>query len=148
MTGLPTVSGYGTLTADPEAKVLPGGKTVVTINVAFNDRRRNKDTGQYETVGTTFLRCSAWDVYGENVAASLSMGDTVFVSGRLVQENWEKDGVKRTAMKLSIDEIGPTLRWTVAKPVRAGRDTVAAGAPGSLVSEGWSGGNAADDPGW
>jgi single-strand DNA-binding protein len=54
----------------------------------------------------------AWDQLAENVAASLTKGTRVLVTGRLdVREYEAREGGKRTSVDIAADEIGPTLRW-------------------------------------
>lgn len=141
MTGLPQITVVGTLTGDPELKMLPSGVAVATVNIACNERKYNRQTGQYEDGDTTFMRGTVWRDYAEHVAESLSKRDTVLAIGRLKQRSWEKDGVKRTSVELEIDEIGPTLRWVTAKTSRGGGPSPVAAA---TASSGWS----ADEPGW
>lgn len=141
MSGLPQTTIIGTLTGDPEIKMLPSGLAVTTVNIAANDRRYNKQTQQYEDGDTTFLRASIWKQYAENVAESLRKGDKVIATGRLKMRQWEKDGVKRTSFELEVDEIGPTLRFATAKTSRGGSS-----APVAAAAGGW--GNASDEPAW
>lgn len=139
MNGLPQTTVVGTLTGDPEIKMLPNGSAVTTVNIACNERRYNKDTKQYEDGDTTFLRGTVWRQYGENVADSLVKGDRVVVVGRLRQRSWEKDGQRRSTFELDIEEIGPSLRFATATVSRSGgRAPVAAG---------W-GSSSGDEPAW
>ena len=68
----------------------------------------------------------AWDQLAENIAASLTKGARVLVSGRLdVREYESRDGGKRTAVEIVADEIGPTLRWatvTIERTPARGND--------------------------
>ncbi|PZS21637.1 MAG: hypothetical protein DLM61_27705 [Pseudonocardiales bacterium] len=68
------------------------------------------------------MRCAIWRDAAENVTNSLSKGDRVVASGRLIQKNYETQaGEKRTSFELLVDEIGPSLRWASAKVVKASR---------------------------
>lgn len=137
MSGLPTVHVIGTLTADPELRFTAGGHAVASFTIASNDRRLNKQSGEWEDGAATFLRCSIWRQAAEQVVESLSRGDRVIASGQLRQREYEKDGQKRTAYELDVDEIGPSLRWATAKVTRASRSV---GGGGSRAS------SPADDP--
>ncbi|MGZ9830161.1 single-stranded DNA-binding protein, partial [Tsukamurella ocularis] len=69
-----------------------------------------------------FMRCSLWREAAENVAESLTKGCRVIVSGRLKQRSYDdRDGNRRTVVELDVEEIGPSLRYALAKPVRAAR---------------------------
>ncbi len=122
MSGLPTIHVVGTITADPELRFTPSGAAVANFTIASNERRLNKDTQQWEDGAATFLRCSIWRDAAENVAESLHRGDRVLASGRLKQREYEKDGVKRTAYELDVDEVGPSLRWAQTTVRKLGRD--------------------------
>lgn len=61
-----------------------------------------------------------WREYAENVAGSLTKGSRVIATGRLKQRSYEtREGEKRTAIELEIDEIGPSLRYATAQVTRA-----------------------------
>jgi single-strand DNA-binding protein len=116
----------GNLTAAPELRFTPAGKAVATFQVAQTPRRRNGNGWVDGT--TTFLRCEAWEAMGENVAESLGKGDRVVVVGRLRTErftarNGDRAGQEITTTRLIVDEIGVSLRWATAKPVRPTRNT-------------------------
>ena len=115
MITLPDVKIVGTLTADPELRFIPSGKAVANFSIACNERRLNKDTGQWENGDATFVRCNIWGEYAENVAESLVKGIKVIAFGSLKQRSYEKDGVKHTVFELEVEEIGPTLRFAAAK---------------------------------
>lgn len=134
MSGLPNVTVIGTVTADPELRFTPSGVAVANWSVASNERRLNKQSGEWEDGAATFLRCSVWRDAAENVAESLHRGDRVIVTGRLKQREYEKDGVKRTAYELDVDEVGPSLRWAqtaVRKAKRSSEGDGSHGRPGS-----------------
>lgn len=135
---LPNMTIVGTVTADPELRFIPSGAAVANFTVAANERRKNKDTGEWEDGSATFIRCNVWRQHAENVAESLTRGMRVIVTGRLKQREYEKDGEKRSVFDLEVDEVGPTLQWATAKVNKVRRDN--AGAPTS------SGPAPADDP--
>lgn len=112
----------GNLTADPELKFTQSGAAVVNFTIASTPRTFNKDTKQYEDGEALFLRCSLWREAAENVAESLTRGSRVIATGKLQARSYEKDGSKRTSYELAVDEIGPSLRFAVAKPEKAGRE--------------------------
>jgi single-strand DNA-binding protein len=110
----------GNLTADPELRFTPSGKAVTSFQVAHTDRRRNGNGWQDGT--TTFLRCEAWNDMAENVAESLAKGARVVVTGRLTTERFQRsNGEPGWANKVVVDEVGVSLRWATATPVRTGR---------------------------
>lgn len=138
MNGLPQITIVGTLTGDPELKMLPSGVALTKVRIAANDRKFNKATGQYENGDSTYLTGTIWRDYAEHVAESLRKGDKVIAIGRLKQREYEKDGATRTIFELELDEIGPTLRFSTAKTAKAG----------TPVAAGWGNPTAADQPDW
>ena len=139
MTGLPQITIVGTLTGDPELKMLPSGVALAKVRIEANYRKFNKQTGQYVNGDSTFLTATIWRDYAEHVAESLRKGDKVIAIGRLKQREYEKDGATRTVFELDLDEIGPTLRFANAKTTKAG---------GTPVVSGWGNPTASDDPAW
>lgn len=139
MSGLPQTTIVGTLTSDPDLKMLPSGVAVVKVRIAANDRKYDKSTGQYTDGDSLYLTGTIWREYAEHVAESLRKGDRVIAVGKLKQRDWEKDGQKRTSFELDIDEIGPTLRFVTAPTSR--NSTPVAASTGA----GWA---ASDEPAW
>jgi single-strand DNA-binding protein len=46
----------------------------------------------------------------------------VVVVGRLAQRSWQADdGAARSVVEVVADELGPSLRWAIARPERATR---------------------------
>lgn len=99
----------GNLTGDPELRFTNGGKAVVKFSIAEN---RKVGEGQEDRV--SFFECEAWDKFAENIAASLKKGMRVIVTGRLEQQRWESDGVKRSKHIVVVQNCGPDLRWAQA----------------------------------
>lgn len=120
---LPRIHGeVGRLTGAPELRFTPAGKAVCSINIAFNKRRKNDQTGEWEDAGVVFVRGTAWEQLGENVAESLSKADEVIVSGELSVREFERsDGTKGSSLELRIYAIGPSLAFATAKVSKAER---------------------------
>lgn len=133
MTGEPTITVVGNLTADPDLRFTTAGVAVLDFTVASTPRVYDRESGQWKDDDTLFLRCSLWRQAAQNAADSLTKGTRVIVQGRLRQRSFEtKEGDKRTVVELDVDAIGPELRYASAKV--------------SKVSRG--GGAAADDGPW
>lgn len=116
MTNLMTLT--GNLTADPELRFTQSGTAVANLTVAYTPRRRDPRTDEWVDGEPMFLRCSVWGDVSENVVESLAKGDRVIVVGSLRSHSWETDDGRRTALEMAVDEIGPALRWAVARPTR------------------------------
>src|SRR5215475_10586545 len=124
MAGLPEVTVAGTLTADPDLRVIPSGASVANFTVAANDRRYDKATGEWVDGDATFLRCQVWRQLAENVIESLTKGTRVLLTGQLKQRSYTTpEGEKRTVFELAVTEIGASLKFatvTVHKVTRTG----------------------------
>lgn len=119
MSGLPTVTMAGTLTADPELRWTQNGRAVVNFTAAANERRYNKDSGQWEQASATFVKCSCWNKLAENIAESLSKGNRVVLTGELKQRSYQtKNGEDRTVLELAVSEVGVSLLFDPAKPAK------------------------------
>ena len=104
-----SITVVGNPTRDPELRFTQSGKPTVTLGLAVN--RRYQVNGEWQEQ-TSFMNVVAWDQLAENIAASLTKGSRVLVTGRLdVREYEAREGGKRTAVDIVADEIGPTLRW-------------------------------------
>jgi single-strand DNA-binding protein len=135
------VTVIGNLTNDPELRFTPSGQAVASFTVASSTRVRDAQTNEWKDGDTTFLRCSVWRQYAENVAESLTRGTRVIVNGRLKQRSYEtKEGEKRTVYEVDVDDVGPALRYATAKITKVNRGG------GGFGGGGGEGGAPADDP--
>jgi single-strand DNA-binding protein len=122
MAGETVITVIGNLTDDPELRFTPSGAAVANFTVASTPRTFDRQSNDWKDGETLFLRCAVWRQYAENVAESLTKGTRVIVSGRLKSRQYEtREGEKRTAFEVDVDEIGPALRYATAKVTRAGR---------------------------
>ncbi|MGW7085046.1 single-stranded DNA-binding protein [Streptomyces sp. NPDC054871] len=117
---LPTMTGVGRLVADPELRFTQSQKAVASVRLAFNSRRLNKQTNEWEDGDTFWVRGTAWEGLAEHIAESLAQGMEVLVSGELKTESWEKDGQKHSQPALAIRSIGPNLAYATAAVTKAG----------------------------
>lgn len=123
MTGEPTITVVGNLTADPDLRSTSTGVAVLDFTVASTPRVYDRESGEWRDGDTLFLRCSLWRQAAENAANSLTKGTRVIVQGRLKQRSFEtKEGDKRTVVELDVDAIGPELRYASAKVSKVSRD--------------------------
>ena len=88
----------GNLTRDPELRYIPSGTAVTEISMAISDRRKDQSGNWIEE--TTFIDVTLWARTAEVVCEYLSKGSSVLIEGRLKFETWEKDGQKRSKLKV------------------------------------------------
>jgi single-strand DNA-binding protein len=109
-----SVSFAGNLTDDPEVRYTDGGIARATLRVAVSGRREQEPS---------FFTVVVWRDQAEHAAQSLSKGSrVVVVVGWLQQRTWTaEDGSARSLVEVVAEELGPSLRWATATPVRASR---------------------------
>ena len=116
-----SVTVVGNLTQDPELRFTPSGIAMAQISVAVNRRWLNRNTNEWEEEAS-FFNATCWREMAENVSESLQKGSRVIINGRLRQRSWEtQDGERRSAVDITVDEIGPSLRWATASVTRTPR---------------------------
>lgn len=122
MSGETTITIIGNLTNEPELRFTQTGTAVATFTIASSPRIYNKQLEQWEDGEALFMRCSAWRDLGEHICESLTRGTRVIASGQLRMRTYEaSEGDHRTVFEMTVDEIGPSLRFATAKPARAAR---------------------------
>jgi single-strand DNA-binding protein len=143
MAGETTITVIGNLVDDPELRFTPSGAAVANFRVASTPRTFDRQNNEWKDGDTLFLSCSVWRQYAENVAESLTKGQRVIVTGALKTRQYEtKDGEKRTAVELEVDEIGPALRYATAQVSRVSRSS----SNSNQNNQGNPGGAPAEDP--
>lgn len=115
-----TLTLVGNLTADPELRFTPNGKSVANFTVASTPSRFDRQSQQWQDGTPMFLNCSAWGDLGQNAAESLSKGDRVIVTGFLRARNFQdRDGNNRTVFEIDVHDVAPSLRRAVARPQKS-----------------------------
>lgn len=114
-----SVTLIGNLTRDPELRYTAGGRGVASFGLAVN--RRYQKNGEWQE-DTSFFNVTAWGDLGENMAASVTKGARIIVTGRLEQREYEtREGEKRNVVEVVADEAGPSLRWATCEVARTER---------------------------
>ena len=124
MAGETILTIVGNLTADPELRTTGTGTQVCGFTIASTPRVWNRQANQYEDGQSLFMRCSAWRDLAGHCAQSLSKGMRVIATGRLSQRSYQaQDGTNRTVVEMTVDEIGPSLRYATAQVTKQGGGT-------------------------
>ena len=92
----------GNLTRNPELRYTPSGTAVAEIGLAVNDRVKRGDEWVDET---TFVDVTLWARTAETASQYLSKGSSVLIEGRLKLDSWEKDGQKRSKLRVIADKM-------------------------------------------
>ena len=141
MAGETIITVVGNLTADPELRYTQGGLAVANFTIASTPRTFDRQANEWKDGEALFLRASCWRDFAEHVAGSLTKGSRVIATGRLKQRSYDdRDGNKRTAIELEVDEIGPSLRYATAQVTRtSGGSGSGGGRPqGAVADEPWA----------
>jgi single-strand DNA-binding protein len=101
----------GNLARDPELRyITTGGKETAVVNFTVAvSREYTKSNGDRDKI-TTFVNCEAWDSGAEVIGESFKNGDPVMVEGSLRNDNWEKDGVKHSTLKVRVNNFSKITR--------------------------------------
>ena len=94
---LNVVTMVGNVVADPSNRSTTTGKSVSTIRLAVNNPINDKEV--------LFINVDTWEKQAEFVRKFVKKGSMVSVVGRLKQDDWEKDGVKRTSYAIVADRV-------------------------------------------
>ncbi len=136
MAGETGITVIGNLTDDPELRYTQNGIALANFTIASTPRVWSKQANDWEDGETLFLRGTVWREYAEHVAATLSKGTRVIAHGTLKQRSYQtKEGEKRTAYELDVEEIGPALRYVSGTLVKTGSRTQAANQQSARADE-------------
>ena len=87
----------GNVVADPTSRSTNTGKNVATVRLAVNNPLNDKEV--------LFINVDAWEKQADFVTKFVKKGSMVSAVGRLRQDEWEKDGVKRTAYSVVAERV-------------------------------------------
>jgi single-strand DNA-binding protein len=110
----------GNLTEDPQLRFTQSGTAVASVTIASTERYFDRSSNEWKDGETTFVRGTVWKNNGaENLAESLEKGARVIAHGKLKQRTYDdRDGNKRSVIEMDIEEIGPSVKYATAKPVK------------------------------
>ncbi|TXK18932.1 single-stranded DNA-binding protein [Homoserinibacter sp. GY 40078] len=139
MAGETIITVVGNLTADPELRYTQSGLAVANFTIASTPRTFDRATNDWKDGEALFLRASCWREFAEHVAGSLTKGSRVIATGRLKQRSYDdRDGNKRTAIELEVDEIGPSLRYATAQVTRTSGGGGGGRSQSAVAEEPWA----------
>ena len=92
----------GRLTKDLELRYIAGNGTPVANFVLAVDREFAGKDGKKET---DFLNIQVWGKSAENCANYIGKGSLVAVQGSIIIEKYEKDGERRTFIKINANKV-------------------------------------------
>ena len=131
---LPIIHGEFGVVADPELRFSDKGSAWIKVRGIAKDRVRDS-SGNWSDGDPLFIDILLSGQSAERLFESVVKGDTITVSGKLRQREYEKDGEKRTAMEIRADSIGVSVRWNTAKTPNASQTTAVADIAEALGAE-------------
>lgn len=87
----------GRFVADPELKYTQSQVAVCEFTVAWSEKYKEAET-------KCFLRCKAWRNNAEFIEKYFSKGQEIVIEGKMVTEQWEADGEKKSRTICVIDK--------------------------------------------
>lgn len=86
----------GRLTAAPEIKTTPSGKSVCSFTIAV-------DRGYGDNKETDFITCVAWEKTAEFISKYFNKGSEIGIEGSIQTRKWtDKNGNSRTAFEIRV----------------------------------------------
>ncbi|MDH6282871.1 single-stranded DNA-binding protein [Prescottella agglutinans] len=109
---LPQIDGTARIVGEPNLKFTPSGKACLELTLAFNERRLNRDTNEWENGDSWWGNYAQyWGPKAEAAAEILRDKMTVLVNGKLRTERWDdQSGQKKSRDRLIINDIAPTIQ--------------------------------------
>lgn len=99
MANINSVTLLGNLTKAPDVRSIPGsGKPVARSSIAINRKYKDKEE-------VCFIDLVAFGRTAEIMGEFLTKGSMVVVEGRLSQNMWEQDGVKRSKHEIIVERL-------------------------------------------
>ncbi len=126
-----TITIVGNVGSEPQLTVTPTGLSITKFRVGCTHRAFDSATQQWVDKYTNWYHVSTFRQLAEHAHASIKLGDSVIVTGRVIQRHWEAGGRNGTVIDLDADAVGHDLRWGTASWVRKSKSQAARDAEGA-----------------
>jgi single-strand DNA-binding protein len=112
---LPTITAQGNLVFDPDFQVTSTGISRCKLRIACNERKKD-DKGAWSDGETSFFDIVLWRGLAEAAADQFQKGQPILVVGKVRVSKYEdKNGVERTAVEITADEIAAVVKANKSK---------------------------------
>jgi single-strand DNA-binding protein len=112
---LPTITATGNLVFEPDFQVTQSGVSRCKMRIACNERRKNQD-GTWSDGETSYFDIVLWRGLAEAAADQFKKGQPILVVGKCKVVKYEdKNGVERTTVEITADEIAAVVKASKAK---------------------------------
>jgi single-strand DNA-binding protein len=114
---LPTITAQGNLVFDPDFTVTASGVSRCKLRIACNERKKG-DNGTWVDGETSYFDVVLWRGLAEAAGDTFKKGQPILVVGKIRVSKYEdKNGVERTAVEITADDIASVVKANKAKPV-------------------------------
>ena len=112
---LPTITAQGNLVFEPDFQVTQSGISRCKLRIACNERRKNQDN-TWSDGETSYFDIVLWRGLAEAAADQFKKGQPILVVGKVRVSKYEdKNGIERTAVEITADEIAAVVKANKAK---------------------------------
>jgi single-strand DNA-binding protein len=119
---LPTITAQGNLVFEPDFQVTASGISRCKLRIACNERRKNQD-GTWTDGETSYFDIVLWRGLADAAADQFHKGQPILVIGKVRVSKYEdKNGVERTSVEITADEIAAVVKANKAKEVNLESD--------------------------
>lgn len=119
----------GNLVTDPEIRTV-GSTSLAKLRLAST--RKFNHNGELKE-STTFIDVDIWGKSAETAGKILHKGERVLVEGRLEQDTWEQDGVKRSKIFIRANSFDKLTRKVENEQSESAQEPVVAVADGEDI---------------
>lgn len=105
-----------------ETKYPREGMAVVDFTIAVNESVKKNDSWEKRP---NYFDCSWIGNYAKTIAPSMTKGREVFVTGKLHQDRWEKNGQKQSKIVIKCENVD------LGRLPEGNKDNVSSGVPAS-----------------
>ena len=93
----------GRLGNNPEVRTFESGKKMTTFSMATNETYYNNKGEKVED--TQWHNIVAWDKKADIIEEYLKKGSEVAIQGKLINRNYEKDGITKYITEINLGEL-------------------------------------------
>lgn len=112
---LPTITATGNLVFEPDFGLTANGISRCKLRIACNDRKKATD-GTWTDGDTSYFDIVLWRGLADAAADTFKKGQPVLVVGKCKITKYEdKNGVERTTVEITADEIAAVVKPNKAK---------------------------------
>jgi len=114
---LPTITAQGNLVFEPDFQVTASGISRCKLRIACNERKK-AENGTWSDGETSFFDVVLWRGLADAAADTFKKGQPILVVGKVRVSKYEdKNGVERTAVEITADEIAAVVKASKAKEI-------------------------------